>query len=1096
MLWLDAADIDADGDRTTQPTAGTPVARWSDKSGRGNHVDQPDADQQPTIERGNHGDRAVVRFHGDDSLSRDKFAGISFRDQPLHVIVVMQSLTDGGQVRPRLIELQPVDGDLSKPATVKQHGFWIGHSGDGHMMLATHYGDEGAARSNAWDAQPHMVEIVYAGAQSWAHYLDGARDGGGLLGDRDFLGFTKDLRLAIGQHYGSTDSDTYYAGDLAEVLIYDRPLMSPQQNALKTYLSQKWSLDLAIQPAPDFETGVQPILAQYCHECHGEDLREADVDLRSVAAMLRGGKSGPVIARHRPEFSALVELIVTGKMPPDDAEPPSEDEIDVIRRWIEAGATADEAVDARLANDVISDEDRQFWAYQPLVRCEPPEVNTAQRLRTPIDAFILNRLEPLELSFADEADRRTLLRRAHFDLVGLPPSPDEVDAFISDDSPNAYERLVDRLLASPHFGERWGRSWLDWSGYVDVYGKDNDFAIIKPLEGRWRYRDYVISSFNNDKPIDRFLVEQLAGDELVDWRNAQRYTPEIVELLTATGFLLCSDDDTDQNELNTPDIRHHVLQNTGEIVASNLFALTLQCARCHNHKYEAISQVDYYSWLANFSPIFNPQRWVTSVEHGIPDVPKSQQQAIDTRNAEIERQVEDLQRQRDAIRQQARQRVNDGKLAALPDAIRGDVKTALESDEANHNEVQEYLAEKFSGYLDVSDDEVTRALDETERASLTDIEARVTELSAARRSYGTLQVAVEQSPPSETHLLRRGEVTKPGIEVQPASLSVLTPPATNNESSDVRPLGATSGRRLRLARRVTNSDSIEGALFARVFVNRIWQELLGRGIVATSDNFGTSGARPTHPELLDWLASQLVDSDWHVKPLIKSIMMSGVYRQASYRADATAGEMLDPANDLLWRARLRQLEAELVRDRVLAVSGKLDRTMGGEPVPLLARPDGKIVVDTNALPTPTSHLRRSLYILNRRHYHLSLLTTFDQPFLTANCTVRQPSAVVTQSLTMLNDDFVVEQAEHFAERVVRESSEEALQGWVETAYVLALCRQPSGDERQWCVNLMRRHIDRFGKEEIDDASPDDASVQALVQLCHVLLNSSEFLYID
>lgn len=403
VLWLDATDVDGDGDAANQPAVGSPLERWHDKSGAGNHVGQSEGAQRPTVERGSFGDRQVIRFHGDDLLSRETFAGFVYRDQPIHVVIVMQTSASGAHTMPRLLEFQPVDGDLSKPATVKQHGFWIGPRGDGRMRLATHYGDEGAARPVAWDARPHVVEVVYAGAQNWVHYFDGARDGAGLLGDRDFHGFTKDVRLAIGQHYGFSESDTFFEGDLAEVLVYNRSLGAAEQNALKAYLSQKWSLDLSIEPVPHFERDVEPILAQYCHECHGEDLQEADVDLRTLAGMLRGGKSGPVIARRHPEFSDVMELIVRGEMPPDGAEPPTAKEIATIRRWIEAGAPADELIGTAPTDQLVSEEDRQFWAYQPLIRHEPPQANNTDRVRTPIDAFVLGELEPLGLSFAEDA---------------------------------------------------------------------------------------------------------------------------------------------------------------------------------------------------------------------------------------------------------------------------------------------------------------------------------------------------------------------------------------------------------------------------------------------------------------------------------------------------------------------------------------------------------------------------------------------------------------------------------------------------------------------------------------------------------------------
>lgn len=1088
VLWLDATDVDGDGNPDNNPGEGTPLAQWSDKSGLENHILQPIEEHQPRWHTTGFQGGPALHFDGNDTLSRDKFHGFVYRDQPIHMIAVLQSQAEAAQEAPRLLEFQPVDGDLQTPASVKQHGFWIGPQGDGRCRIGTHYGDESRSLTPAFDATPHVVEIVYGGAQNWIHYLDGARDGAGLFGDRDFHGFTKDLRFAVAQHYGWTDANSYFSGNLAELIIYNRVLTPEEQNLLKKYLSEKYSLPLAIEVVPHFETDIFPVLAEYCHDCHGTDTQESDVDLRTVSAMLRGGKSGPVISRGHPEFSDLLDLVSKGEMPPENENHMPPEKIALLRRWIAAGAPATETIVEPTVDHIISNEDREFWAYQHLVRPDVPQIN-AEQIKTPIDAFLLEQLQPHNLDFAARAAPRTLIRRLYFDLTGLPPSPEEVEVFLADERENAYELLVDRLLTSQHFGERFARSWLDWSGYVDVHGRDNDFAIIKPLESRWRYRDYVIQSFNSDKPLNRFLLEQLAGDELVDWRTAESFTPEIVEMLTATGFLLCADDDTSQNELNTPDIRHHVLQRTGEVVANNLFALTLQCAKCHNHKYEAIPQLDYYRWLANFSPIFNPQRWVTTTEHAIPDVSKLQQQAIDQKNKDIEQQVQELTQQQEAIRSPHRQMLLEKQYLTIPEPLRSDVKTALKTAADKRTEIQKYLADKLSGHLTITDAMVSAVLSEEEKQSLAAAQQQIGQENSLRRSYGTIQVAVEQSPPSPTYLLRRGEVTKPGVVVQAGIPSIFSSQLT---ADGPNPAGETSGRRLAVAQQVTAPDTIASALVTRVYVNRLWQEMFGLGIVPTSDNFGVSGSLPTHPELLEWLTTEFIRAGWKTKPLIKLMVMSHAYQQTSNRPAFPTAEQADPENHLLWRARLRRLPSEMVRDRILAVSGALDETMGGAPVPLLARPDGKIVVNMQTLPTPTSHLRRSMYIMNRRNYHLSLLATFDQPLLVTNCTLREPAAIVTQSLTLLNDDFVIQQAQTFATRTL-DTAAALPENRIITAFQLALNRPPSDSERELFTGLFNRHAERFrtaglAAEQIDQ--------KALTEVCHMLLNANEFLYVE
>jgi hypothetical protein len=659
---------------------------------------------------------------------------------------------------------------------------------------------------------------------------------------------------------------------------------------------------------------------------------------------------------------------------------------------------------------------RKHWAFQPLARHVPPATTGTVVLRgttvpvvcNPVDRFLLAKLEATRLSFAVEADRATLIRRVYLDLIGLPPTPEEVAAFEADKSTGAYEKLIDRLLASPHFGERWGRHWLDGTGYVDVVGGDNDAGTVKLGENKWLYRDYVIRSFNTDKPFDRFLTEQIAGDELVSWRDAREFTPQIREALIGTGFLRTAADDTDENELNTLDIRHGVLQRTGEVLANNLLGLTLNCAKCHDHKYEPLEQHDYYQFLALLQPAFNPDKWVQPKQRQLAAIPPAEKKAVDEHNASIDKKIAELKNQKEGT-----------------------------------------LGEQVK---------------------------KLAELSIQRRTYEHWQVVYDTGPPTPTRILRRGDHERLGVEVEPGFLSVLCSTETRlpGPPSDK----ATSGRRLALAKWLNDEKSPAGSLVLRVRVNRIWRHLFGRGIVETVDNFGTTGAKPTHPELLDWLAVEFVRGDRRLKPFLKMLTTSAAYRQSSQIADSSNQQSTinnqqskDPENRLLWRMPLRRLESEIIRDSVLALSGKLDRSLGGPPVPVESKPDGSHV------PKDGDRPRRSVYLLGRRNYHPTFLGVFDQPVLTTNCTGRQGSAVVLQSLTMLNDEFVRTQAVAIAERVRAKGGDE-----IELAFRLVLGRSPSKTESAIAVELIGKQKELRAKD-------------ALAHLCHVLLNTSEFLYV-
>ncbi len=688
---------------------------------------------------------------------------------------------------------------------------------------------------------------------------------------------------------------------------------------------------------------------------------------------------------------------------------------------------------------LASDADRQHWAFQRPIHRQPPKVKNTGRIRTPVDAFLQAKLEGKGLTLSPDADKVTLLRRAYFDLIGLPPTPEEAAAFRKDSHPDAYERMLDRLLASPHYGERWGRHWLDAAGYVDNRLFDGDLATIYPNEGIWRYRDYVVRSFNEDKPWDRFITEQLAGDELADWRNAERFTPAMRDLLVATGYLRLVEDHTSEPQYGIEQ-RYDVVFQLMDMTSTSLLGLTLECSRCHNHKYDPISQRDYYRLMACFEPAYNVRNWRKPQERFLADVSPKEKAAIDTNNAQVDRQISELKKKS-------------------------------------------------------SNPEPTK-----ERTTATaDFQKHIAELAARKRSYGTIQALWDVGPPPASRLLRRGNVHKPGALVQPGFVEVLCAPADlQKDNTDLpkqieAPLSS-SGRRLALARWLT---SPQHPLTARVLVNRVWHHHFGRGIVATLGNFGRSGSPPTHPELLDWLAVDFMQHGWSLKRLHRQIMASTAYRQSARRpglvAQAFQPEKMpdaDPDNKLLSRMNLRRLEAEIVRDAVLAVSGKLDRSQGGPPILITNPPSG--VSEVKPEPTPTSPDRRSLYLFARRVYPLKFLEVFDTPIMPVNCTQRTNSATVLQSLTFMNGAFVIDQAGYLAARVREQGKADARQQ-VEAAYHIALSRAPTAHEQKRCLAFLQDQATTYAKH---GSAPNRSERAALTDLCHMLLCTNEFLYVE
>ena len=546
-------------------------------------------------------------------------------------------------------------------------------------------------------------------------------------------------------------------------------------------------------------------------------------------------------------------------------------------------------------------------------------------------------------------------------LRGCRQRPRRSSGFSRTPSPDAYERLIDRLLASPAYGERWGRHWLDNAGYADTHGGDNDLATIKENKNIWKYRDYVVRSLNADKPFDRFITEQLAGDEEVEWRNEARYTPETLDKLVATGFLRNVPDDTNEAELNRPLERNEIVGRVTESVASNLLGLTFNCARCHNHKYDPVTQEEYYKLVACFTPVYDPGKWKLPAERCLPEVPPGEAKATELHNAAIDRSIELERKKGTAVRKEAEERARSSRYAALPEGLRADLRGALAVAAEKRSEVQKYLAEKLGPLVQVTPADVERALSPADKALLKTVADKSAALAARKRSHGSFQAVWEEggSLVGHAHSAAGRLGGTAGERRARVSRGALSNRPDRGWRGRATPKARSSGRRLALARWLTARDH---PLVARVLVNRIWQHHFGTGIVATPDNFGLKGAPPSHPELLDWLAVDLIEHGWKLKRLHKLIMTSSVYLQSSTRAGLggpSRAEVLDPANELLGRMSLRRLEAEAMRDAVLAVSGQLERRLGGAPTPLVSRPDGLVLVAAN---DPVAANRRSLYL--------------------------------------------------------------------------------------------------------------------------------------
>ncbi|MEX0939621.1 MAG: PSD1 and planctomycete cytochrome C domain-containing protein [Pirellulales bacterium] len=772
----------------------------------------------------------------------------------------------------------------------------------------------------------------------------------------------------------------------------------------------------------DFARQIKPILVKNCYPCHGPDTSEAGLKFHqqeSVYSELISGEQAVIPGDL--ERSAIIQRIDTDdelmRMPPE-GKPLAPEEIELVKQWIAAGAPWE-----------------RHWSFTPPQRRELPQVDRQDWVRTPIDAFVLHKLEAAGLTPAPPADKVTLLRRAYYDLTGLPPSPAETQAFLDDTSPNAFETLIDRLLDSQAYGERWARHWLDVVRYADTNSFERDG--VKP--NAWRYRDYVIRALNADKPYDQFIREQLAGDELAD------ATPETI---IATGYYrLGLWDDEPADRLLA---RYDQLDDIVATTSKAFLGLTVDCARCHDHKIDPIPQTDYYSMVAFFQGLGSSGDPRFSQTDITPDDLQDEYTRLEGEEKRIAEAMTELEQQAIAKMSGEDQRRSEGRRR------------------------RRLLEEKLHDFL-TADQSQTYGQMEDELAAL-----REQKQSLPEREQALSVNNCDPNPPV-THLLQRGNPRLEGDEVAPSFPELfgapppeIVPPAT----------GRSSGRRLALANWVASPDNM---LTSRVMVNRVWQHHFGRGIVDSPNNFGQIGTPPTHPELLDWLALHFVDSGWRLKPLHKLIMMSSAYQMSSQPSDEALAR--DADNALFSRFNMRRLTAEEIRDSIHMVTGRLNRAMYGPGI----FPDISDEVkagqsrpgDGWGRSSPEEQARRSVYIHVKRSLITPILASFDFPETDSSCEARFATTQPTQALGMLNGSFVNKQAAQFADRLRSEAGEE-LRDQVTLALRLTLCRAPDEASIDRGIEL----IDSLRREH---ELPEE---KALDYYCLVVLNLNEFVYLD
>jgi mono/diheme cytochrome c family protein len=817
---------------------------------------------------------------------------------------------------------------------------------------------------------------------------------------------------------------------------------------------------------------VYQIFKDSCLECHGADEPKNNLDLRTHKSLMMGGDSGDVVVPHQPAKSLLYRLVTHAEDPPMPRKKPKlrDADIELIRKWIEDGASfedVEEAVEesakgpeakARSEDRPITDAERQFWAFKQPVRVTVPAVVKPGWQRNPIDAFLLSMMTRSGVTPSPRADRRTLVRRAYLDLLGLPPTPQEVEAFVADKAPDAWPKLIDTLLASPHYGERWARYWLDLARYADSGGFE--FDVDRPEA--WRYRDYVVNAFNKDKPYSQFVKEQLAGDE---------YAPVTDEAMIATGFLRMG-----PNLGGGERGRQDALDDLVSTTSLTFMGMTVGCARCHNHKFDPIPQKDYY----RIQSVFFSTR---GVEH--PLVPAHEVAAQKRETARVDDLIKPLRQAKKGIEAPYLKRLVDQEIAKLPEYL----QLAYNTPPAKRTEGQKLNAAQVEKTLQndtlrakITEKDLVPMMTAEEREKHASLTAQIEALEKQKPKPYPAAMAMSDTSrePRPSFFLHRGSLDQRGSQMTPG---VLTVAATAEPMFPAPPPDASSTYRRRgFAEWLVSPDN---PLTARVMVNRIWQHHFGEGIVRTPSTFGKMGETPSHPELLDWLAIEFVERGWSIKAMHRLMMTSEAYQMAN--ADIAANVAADPENRRFWRMPRQRLEGEIIRDKILAVAGTLDRTLGGPNVFPYIDPDLFEKSSRRDWPgkpdSDPSTWRRSLYVYSKRSIRYPFFETFDQPNLVNSVDRRNQSIVPGQALILMNNKFVLFHADKFAERLVREAGPDPV-AQVRHGFALAVGRAPDADELARSVAFVKG----------GSALSASKGAQGLAEFCQVLFNLNEFVY--
>ena len=865
-----------------------------------------------------------------------------------------------------------------------------------------------------------------------------------------------------------------------------------------------WPGSAQTPPKTSFSHDVAPILTERCMQCHGREPLMAHLDLRTRDGALKGAQHGPVVIPGNAAASHLYRHLTGQELPqmPLGGRLPDA-EIAVIKNWIDGGAEWDSgvtlgpgALSSGSSEKKFTDQQRRYWAFQEVVRPALPAVKDRDWAQNPIDAFIMANLQEKNLKPNSPAGRITLLRRATLDLTGLPPTPEEVRAFLADTSPNAFDKVVDRLLASPQYGERWGRHWLDLARYADT----NGFKADEPRPNIWRYRDYVIQSFNEDKPYDRFIREQIAGDELY---------PDDLSARIAVGFNRHFTDETNQPVIELR--RQETLNDITDTTAAVFLGMTYGCARCHDHKFDPILQKDYYRLQAFFANVREQDDLVL--------LSGAELEAYRRQQAVWEEKTRDIRNEMHAL------------VAPLAKARRDyysirfstGTKEALGTPPEKRNPLQSLLAIKAMPQITYEDRALVNFKDEEfgvaqltpqQKKRFADLEGELRKYEPLKPNPPLAQTMVDNGREApKSYVLGAGNWDVQRDEVQPGFLSILD--SGNPPIAPPQGLNST-GRRSVLANWLADPRN---PLTARVMVNRIWHYHFGRGIVASTSDFGVMGDRPANPHLLDYLAASFVENGWSIKKMHRLIMLSKTYQESS--DSQVQAETVDPDNKLLWRYDRHRLEGEAIRDSMLFVSGVLNSKIGGPGVnpPLPAGTGGgpgaavggvagageKAGKGGASRGDPTEANRRSVYVFVRRNMVYPMLDAFDEPNPQETCSRRFRSVIPSQALVLMNDALVVDWARALAGRVLNDSGLSADQQ-VDRAYRLVLSRPPAAAEREAVrdfldrqSSLLAEELARNEKPPMPEALPagmEPARAAAFVDFCHALINSNEFLYVN